>query len=328
MDDVLADLAAIAREGADVLVYHVILPGQQLGEWLGIPAVPACMQPFWAPTSAFPNPMHALRIPKAFYRLSYRTSNLWYQILSGHTRRWRTETLRLPTRRGFRDLLRGPDGRPVTLLQAFSAHVLAPRPVDYPAWVHTTGFWRLPAPSRWSPPRELADFIEGDSPVAYVGFGSVPGLDSERTGRMIAEAVRLAGVRAVVAAPSSGIGTGRDDENILFVKDVPHDWLFDKVSVVVHHGGSGTSGAALAAGRPQAVCPFMGDQHYFAQRIQDLGAAPPPLQRRDLNPTRLARAIATAVGDPAMAVAAQRVGELVRNEAGVDHALKVIEACV
>ncbi|HZX08250.1 MAG TPA: glycosyltransferase [Kribbella sp.] len=326
MEEVLADVATIAAEGADVLVHHVILPGQQLGEWLGIPALPVCMQPFWAPTSAFQNPMHALRIPRAFYRLSYRTSNLWYQILSGRTRRWRLETLRLPMRRGFRDLLRGPDGRPVRLLQAFSAHVLAPPPVDYPAWVRTTGFWRLPAPPRWSPPRKVADFVEGDVPVVYVGFGSVPGVDSERTARMIGEAVRLAGVRAVVATGGSRTEMSRDEEDIVVAKDIPHDWLFNRVSAVVHHAGSGTSGAALAAGRPQVVCPFMGDQPFFAQRMYDLGAAPPPLPPRDLNPTKLARAIDKAVNDPAMTAAARELGGLVRAEAGVDDAVKVIEA--
>jgi sterol 3beta-glucosyltransferase len=326
MDEVLDDVATVAREGADVLVHHVVLPGQQVGEWLGIPALPVCMQPFWAPTSAFQNPMHALRIPRAFYRLSYRTSNIWYQILSGHTRRWRSRTLRLPMRRGFRDLLRGPDGRPVTLLQAFSAHVLAPPPVDYPQWVHTTGFWRLPAPRRWIAPREVADFVEGDSPVVYVGFGSMAGVDPERTGRMIVEAVRLTGLRAVVATGWGGIGTGQADKNVLFLKDVPHDWLFNRVSVVVHHGGSGTSGAALAAGRPQVVCPFFVDQPYFAQRIHALGAAPPPLPQRDLNPTKLAHAIKTAISDPAMAAAAHEVGALVRTEPGVDHAVKIIEA--
>ncbi|GAA1562016.1 glycosyltransferase [Kribbella hippodromi] len=326
MDEVLDDLARIARDGADLLVYHVILPGQQLGEWLGIPALPVCMQPFWAPTSAFQNPMHALRIPTGLYRLSYRTSNLWYQILSGHTRRWRTTTLGLPARRGFRDLLRGPDGRPVTLLQAFSAHLLAPMPADYPSWVHTTGFWRLPAAPEWSPPRTVADFLAADSPVVYVGFGSMAGVDPERTRRTIVEAVRLAGVRAVVATGWGGIGIGRSDDNLLFIKDVPHDWLFSRVSVVVHHGGSGTSGAALAAGRPQVVCPFFVDQPYFAQRIHALGAAPPPLPQRDLNPVTLARAIETAVNDSAMAVSAAEAGHLVRAEEGVDHALKIVEA--
>ncbi|MEQ4723158.1 glycosyltransferase [Nonomuraea sp. B19D2] len=41
-------------------------------------------------------------------------------------------------------ILRHPDGRPATVLQAFSGHVL-PDGLDYPHLVHTTGFWFLPA---------------------------------------------------------------------------------------------------------------------------------------------------------------------------------------
>lgn len=39
-----------------------------------------------------------------------------------------------------------------------------------------------------------------------------------------------------------------------------HDWLFSRVSAVVHHGGGGTTAAALAAGKPQVVCPFVADR--------------------------------------------------------------------
>lgn len=326
MDQVLEDLATVARDGADVLVHHVILPGQQLGEWLGVPAVPVCMQPFWAPTSAFPNPMHAVPMPKAMYRLSYQTANLWYQVLAGHTKRWRTRTLGLPTRRGFRDLLHGSDGRPATLLQAFSSHILDPKPVDYPPWVHTTGFWGTPPPPGWSPPRHVVDFLGAGGPVAYVGFGSMAGVDPERTGRMIVEAVRLAGVRAVVATGWGGIGGAHDQDDILFVNDVPHEWLFNRVSVVVHHGGSGTSGAALAAGRPQVVCPFFVDQPYFAHRIHTLGAAPPPLPQRELNSAALARALESAVTTPAMATAAQKLARQLRTDPGPTHAVKILEA--
>lgn len=326
MDAVLNDIADAARPGADVVVHHVVLPGQQLGEWLGVPALPVCMQPFWAPTRAFPNPMHALRMPRALNRLSYITSNAWYQLLYGRTRRWRAKTLGLPMRRGYRDLLRRPDGGPATLLQAFSAHLLAPQPADYPPWIHTTGFWRLPAPPDWTPPGDLSEFLERDNPPIYIGFGSMSGVDPERTGRVIREAVRLAGARAVIATGWGGIATSQEDENLLFLRDVPHDWLFKRVSAVVHHAGSGTSGAALAAGRPQVVCPFFVDQPYFAQRMHALGVAPAPLHQRDLEPTKLAHAIEDAVSNPFRANTARELGRRVRAEGGVEQAVRIIEA--
>ncbi|MEV5966060.1 glycosyltransferase [Kribbella sp. NPDC051952] len=328
MDAVLDDIADAARSGADVVVHDIVLPGRQLGEWLGVPTVRACLQPFWIPTRAFPNPMHKLPLPSAFNRLTYLTTNVWYQILAGHTNRWRSNKLGLSKLGGYRDVLRLPGGGDTTVLQAFSKHLLDPQPDDYPPWIHTTGSWLLPAPPGWSPPDDLVSFLESDRPVVYVGFGSMAGLDPERTGRVIRDAVRLAGVRAVVATGWGGIGTSQDNEDVQFVKEVPHGWLFDRVDAVVHHGGSGTSGAALAAGKPQVVCPFVLDQPFFARRIHELGAAPPPLPQRDLNPFTLARAIENAITEPAMAKAAQELAAQVRAEDATAQAVEIIEEVV
>lgn len=44
---------------------------------------------------------------------------------------------------------------------------------------------------------------------------------------------------------------------------VPHPWLFPQCAAVVHHGGAGTTGAGLMAGRPTAVVPAFGDQPFW-----------------------------------------------------------------
>jgi sterol 3beta-glucosyltransferase len=325
MDAVLDDIADVAGPGADVIVHDIVLPGRQLGEWLGVPTVRVCMQPFWIPTRRFPNPMHVLPLPPGANRLTYLTTNIWYQILAGHTLSWRTRKLRLPRRGGYLDALRMPGGGTTPVLQAFSAHLLAPPPDDYPAWVHTTGPWLLPAPAGWAPPADLRAFLDCDGPVVYIGFGSMAGLDPARTGRVISEAVRLAGVRAVLGTGWGGIGTSQERDDIFPVADVPHGWLFDRVAAVVHHGGSGTSAAALAAGRPQVVCPFVLDQPFFARRIHELGAAPPPLPQRNLDATRLAAAIVSAVQDREVRTAAKAMRARIRAEGGLDQAVEIIE---
>ncbi|GAA1137238.1 glycosyltransferase [Kribbella jejuensis] len=325
MDAVLDDMADAARAGADVIVHDIVLPGRQLGEWLGIPTVRACLQPFWVPTRAFPNPMHDLPLPVTWNRLTYLTTNIWYQILAGHTNRWRRNKLGLTRRGGYLDVLRMPGGGSTPLLQAFSAHLLAPPPDDYPSWVQTTGPWLLPAPPDWMPSTDLNDFLHSGAPVVYVGFGSMAGSDPGRTARMITEAVRSAGVRAVVGTGWGGIEASKNDQDILPVGDVPHDWLFEHVTAVVHHGGSGTTAAALAAGRPQVVCPFVLDQPFFARRVHELGAAPEPLPQRQLNATELARAIEMAVTDQSFSISAKRLAEWIRDEEGIDRAVRLIE---
>jgi UDP:flavonoid glycosyltransferase YjiC (YdhE family) len=37
------------------------------------------------------------------------------------------------------------------------------------------------------------------------------------------------------------------------------EWLFQRVSAVVHHGGAGTTACGLLNGRPTTVVPFFGE---------------------------------------------------------------------
>lgn len=57
----------------------------------------------------------------------------------------------------------------------------------------------------------------------------------------------------------------------------PHDWLFPKVSAVVHHGGVGTLAAGLYAGRPTLIVPFLVDQPHWGHFIEEELLGPPPL---------------------------------------------------
>ncbi|WP_433797102.1 nucleotide disphospho-sugar-binding domain-containing protein [Actinoplanes sp. CA-252034] len=38
--------------------------------------------------------------------------------------------------------------------------------------------------------------------------------------------------------------------------------MFARCAVIVHHSGAGTTAAAARAGRPQVICPFVGDQPF------------------------------------------------------------------
>lgn len=54
----------------------------------------------------------------------------------------------------------------------------------------------------------------------------------------------------------------------------PHSWLFQQVSGVIHHGGAGTTSAGLRAGNPTFICPFFGDQHFWAEMVCRAGVGP------------------------------------------------------
>jgi FkbM family methyltransferase len=119
---------------------------------------------------------------------------------------------------------------------------------------------------------------------------------------------------------------------------VPHDWLFHRCAVVLHHGGSGTVAAAARAGVPQATLPLMFDQHYWAEKLTWLGVAPPPLSRSrilDADPrapgggvaevaTAIASALRAATSSPELSARAAQLGATLRAEDGVAVAVAAL----
>jgi sterol 3beta-glucosyltransferase len=316
--------AAVAgQRGVDLVVHHPVLPiGQHLAEFLGVPAVVAQPQPALVPTREFGSAIWPGRMPGVLNRPSYRAG----MVLSAawarrDLDRWRRDVLMLPPRPGRHDPLRAADGTPVPVLHAFSAHVVPP-PADWPASAHVTGYWLLPTAPGWSPPRRLAEFLETGEPTVYLGFGSMPGPDPERLAAALMAAVR----RAVVASSSLALRRLLPAGRFLVIRQAPHDWLFPRVQAVVHHGGAGTTGAAVAAGRPQVIWPFGVDQHFWARRMTGLGVAPSARPVRALTGPALAAALDQALGDRRLAAAAAELGQRVRAEDGCGTAVAQLEA--
>ncbi|GAA3738433.1 glycosyltransferase [Salinactinospora qingdaonensis] len=325
IDRVLADMVRVAESsGADVIVHSPTMPAQHVAEWLGVPAVPAVLQPTWVPTRAFPCPVLPLGwVPSALNRATYLPVRLLHLSMAGVIDKWRRTTLGLGRRRGRHDFLRRSDGDPATVLQAFSRHLL-PLPLDWPEHVHITGYWFLSA-TEWRPPQRLSDFLAAGPPPVYIGFGSMAGGDPQRTGRAVVEAARRAGKRAVLVAGWGGVAPDDLDDDVLLLEQAPHDWLFPRCSAIVHHGGAGTTAAALAAGRPQVVCPFAADQPFWARRAHAVGVAPAPQPQHQLTTEGLAAAIGRAVTDSDMARRAADLGARVRAEEGAATAVQMLE---
>lgn len=75
---------------------------------------------------------------------------------------------------------------------------------------------------------------------------------------MVLGAVRATGVRAVISRGWSSLSADGSDD-VFFLGDCPHEWLFQQVTAVVHHGGAGTTACGLRYGRPTAIVPFFGE---------------------------------------------------------------------
>ncbi|WP_146750761.1 glycosyltransferase [Actinomyces sp. Z5] len=169
--------------------------------------------------------------------------------------------------------------------------LLVPQAPDWPETVACTGHLAAASP-QWEPPARLQRFLDAGAPPVYIGFGSVPLRDPVGAVAIQAEAARRAKVRAVLH-PAAGFQEWDRDfgPHVHLIRDTPFDWLLPRMAAAVHHGGAGTTQAALAAGVPQGIIPYTLDQPYFARRVAALGLGPEALSTRDLTPQRLARVI-------------------------------------
>jgi UDP:flavonoid glycosyltransferase YjiC (YdhE family) len=210
-------------------------------------------------------------------------------------------------------------GQPV--LYGFSRHVV-PVPADPRRARYVTGYWTLPAAPDWRPPAALEAFLARDGPVVSIGFGSMTSGDPPALGALVLAAVRSAGVRAVLLAGWGGLPALPESSDVICADAVPHDWLFPRVTAAVHHGGAGTTGAALGAGIPAIVVPFTMDQPFWALRVARLGAGPAPIPRARLTQQRLADALRRTVDDAAMQARAAALGVQIRAEDGVAQAVR------
>lgn len=308
-------------EGADlVLAPSFSLIGVHLSQYLRVPHAIIHFQPSH-PTREFPHPL----APAARFlgplgnRLSFDAVDLGSWLMCRRfINPWRSKSLGLPAL-SLIDPIRRIRTAPV--LCAFSATVV-PRPTDWGPNVHMTGFWHHEQ-SQWQAPRRLLSFLEDGPPPVYVGFGSMRTEDPRATEHLVRTALRRLGLRGVLAGDPA-----TSEKDMLVVGDTPHDWLFPRMAAVVHHGGAGTTAAALRAGVPSLVCPFFGDQAYWAGRVHSLGAGPEPLPARHLSLPALAQRLRTLVTESVQARAARRIGRSLRAEDGATRACRVLDGLV
>ena len=318
---VIGDAYWEACRGAELIVANPVLIAipDSVAEKLAIPLVIAALQPFDR-TDEFPFPwVYPRSLGRLLNRWSYPLMSLAaWPPLAAPVNRWRQAHLALPAL-PMTFLLRRLHAT-VPRLYGFSAHVV-PKPRDWPAHSQITGYWFLPRAERWRPPNALADFLAAGPPPVAVGFGSMVVHHPEESAAIIVRALTRARQRGVLLTGWGGLQPSDLPDHLLAIDAAPHDWLFPRMTAVVHHGGAGSTAAGFRAGVPTIVIPFMMDQPFWAQRVQDLGVGPRPIPRGQLTVERFAAAIESAVCDSGMRQRAAELGAKIRQEDGVAHAV-------
>lgn len=316
---------AIAEAAGDA---DLLLPAGPIGSLLGyhvaeaadIPSMALFLQPVSATAAFAPPALTARSFGGWGNRLAWHLGDLGENVYGPLIAALRTD-LGLPrrSRRAYQRIR--ADEWPV--LYGFSRHVV-PRPADWRAGLDVTGYWWPADRPDWRPPDEIAEFLRSGPPPVFISLGSTATACGEQLSSTIATALRKAGARAVIQtgwAGLSGIGP-----NVITVGELPHAKLFPQMAAIIHHGGAGTTAAALRAGVPSVPVTGIMDQPFWARRLHVLGAATPPLRRTGLTSDDLAAAITDVTTDRRYTESAQRLSAAIGSEDGAARAVELISA--
>jgi sterol 3beta-glucosyltransferase len=310
---------ARARQPEVIVAHQKSLAAPHLAEKLRVPHIRVLTVPMLTPTREFPLPgIIRHNLGAVLNRASYRLVNMLTRPYAGLIRDWRSEGLALAPREN--------PPAPAKTLYCYSPS-LVPTPADWPPDTIATGFWLRDDksdPELLNP--DLERFLAAGAPPIYIGFGSSVSPDFARLGAMVSDAVRQAGIRAVIASGWGALSGVQSNSDTMVIKSAPHRSLFPRVTAVVHHGGAGTTAAGLLAARPTIVCPFQGDQHFWGAAIHSAGAGPQPMPAKKLTTNRLASAIQTANADADMRTRAAELSKRIAQENGADRASEQIES--
>ncbi|KAF8596221.1 glycosyltransferase family 1 protein [Ceratobasidium sp. AG-I] len=289
-------------------------------EALGIPLLMSFTMP-WSATSAFPHPLVNVKQSKGetnvadYYSYGLVDIMTWQGL--GHTiNKFRSKKLGL-TQLSTASAVSMIERCKVPWTYCISP-ALVPKPTDWMGHIDVVGFYFLNLAKTYVPPLDLEEFLNAEDPPIYIGFGSIVVDNPQEITQFILDALSDTGVRAVVSAGWGGLDVDmikKAAPNVFLVDCVPHDWLFERVSAVCHHGGAGTTAIGLKCGKPTIVIPFFGDQFWWATQIARRGAGPAPLNPEHLTSETIANAIRMALSPDTLS-AAQRIGELIRSEDG------------
>jgi sterol 3beta-glucosyltransferase len=321
----VASLAYEASQDADLLIHTFAFTsgGHAFARQAGIPDISVQFFPIFAPTRDFPHIAFPQVEAGGFYNLfTHKIGDIAYEL--GNRTGYRQIKNTMPSYPRnldwpFRDKHGHP---PSTLMFAFSPTVLPP-PADWGSHVHVTGYWFDSQVD--SPDPALDAFISAGSIPISIGFGSMIHPDARNIQETILEGVKLTSHRAVIITGWAEWSLIESSDQFFFTRQAPHAWLFPHCRLNIHHGGAGTTGAALRAGVPGLIIPFTADQPFWARQLHSIGVGIPPLSSRKLSSTEIANAIKACLQNEDLVKRANRLARQIRDEEGIKNACKIIE---
>jgi len=322
-----------ACQGADGIIHSFLMTvaGHETAVAMDVPDLSALIFGVFSPTSSVPNQMFpGLPLGGPYNRLTHGIFDHLYWQGSRLGYGWlRRKHSHLPPLHHWPFASRP---NPLTPRRKFLAlpvlygisPSLMPRPADWGDHLHMTGYWFLDNPD-WNPPAELLAFLEAGPPPIFIGFGSTITSKAKGMTHIAIKALALTGQRGLLLSGWGGLEQVDLPPSIMAIESAPFDWLFPRMTALVHHGGMGTTADGLRAGKPAVIVQFTTDQPFWGRHLHRLGLSPAPISQKKLNAERLATAIRDTIENEELGRRVQSMGQSIRSEDGVGRAVALVE---
>ena len=283
--DAYYDVMELTKDVDGVVAHCLAFGAKAAAEKRGLPLFNVFLSPMllfsaYNPPLGTPAPFIASRSPVAvgYNWLLLKILEEAMTLLASPLLRFRDE-LGLPSVRGFELLVGAP--RAAATIGLFSSLLMPPISKQIRSEIvvghsfHDGGKKTVDMPDAAVIPSDLLEFLDsGSEPIVFT-LGSLVAIDRIDYFRDCATAARAVKRRAIILADNADVNELRQEmsSEVSVHGYTPHSLLFPRCCAVVHHGGMGSTGQALRAGKPQLVTPFCNDQFDIAERLRRLGVA-------------------------------------------------------
>ena len=326
LEDTYRDLLAAAGDCDFMLAGEMVYAAPLVAEKLRLPWGSIILSPCSFLSAHDPSLLvtvpHLIRLRRAGWRINRAFLDLGMWL----TRHWWEPVRHLRVREGL-----NPECAPLTR-DKFSPHLVlalfpsvlgVPQP-DWPASTVQTGFAFYNGDAEPGMAEELAQFLAAGEPPIVFTLGSTAVAHPGRFYEVSQDAaLRLERRAVLIGARDLKVKSDR----VLAVPYADYAKVFPRASIVVHQGGSGTTGQALRAGRPMLFVPFGWDQPDNALRVERLGAGL-SVARKEYSVETATVALARLLRDSAFSGQAGDVARVIDAQDGMKQGCDAIESAV
>ncbi|CAF1382731.1 unnamed protein product [Adineta steineri] len=226
--------------------------------------------------------------------------------------------------------------KPILTATTYSKCLVA-RPNDWPENELMVGPIMEEDTNNFQPSDDLLEFLNKyqNEKIIYIGIGSMMSIMFSNDQQLqflenIQTTIKTMNCKAIVSL--AGFYNVNDNnlanhENIFYLKkNIPHAWLFPKMSAVIHHGGAGTTHAGLRYGLPTLILPFGADQPFNGDRVFINRLGPRPIPIRQMTIKNLSNAIEDLINNYTIYKNnAEKASQLIQDENGLNCCVQLIE---